>query len=116
LQARLQMAVMDGEEFDLETGLPLSWVKGDTTWWDWSREWLDLKWPQWAGHSRRSAVESLVAITPLMVRNGAPPVPDETAKWLRDTGYRPGITTPSSDQNSGVWFGSRRCASSWART
>ncbi len=90
LQARLQMAVMNGEEFDLETGLPLSWVKGDTTWWDWSKEWLDLKWPQWAGHSRRSAVESLVAITPLMVRNGAPAVPDDTAKWLRETGYRPG--------------------------
>jgi integrase len=90
LQARLQMAVIDGEEFDVPTGLPVSWVKGDTTWWEWSQEWLGLKWPQWAGHSRRSAVESLVAITPLMTRNGAPPAPDGAAKWLREHGYRPG--------------------------
>lgn len=90
LQARLQMAVVAGEEFDLATGLPVSWVRDDTTWWEWSRDWLDLKWPQWAGHSRRSAVESLVAITPLMARSGAPSAGDDTVRWLREHGYRPG--------------------------
>ena len=70
LQARLQMAAIEGEGFDLATGLPMSWVKQDVTWWEWSQEWLCLKWQQWAGHSRRSAVESLVAIAPLMARAG----------------------------------------------
>ncbi len=90
LQARLQMAIIDGEEFDLVTGLPVSWVKQDKTWWEWSQEWLGLKWSQWSGHSRRSAVESLVAITRLMARDGAPPAPDHVATWLRGHGYRPG--------------------------
>jgi hypothetical protein len=58
------MDIIEREEFDLGTGLPMSWVKHDVTWWEWSQEWLSLKWPQWAGHSRRSAVESLVAIAP----------------------------------------------------
>jgi integrase len=84
------MAVIEGEDFELATGLPLSWVKRDTTWWEWSEEWLSLKWQQWAGHSRRSAVESLVAIAPLMARDGAPPAPDEMPTWLRQHGYRPG--------------------------
>jgi integrase len=90
LKARLHMAVADGEEFDAGTGLPVSWIKQDKTWWEWSQVWLDLKWPQWSGHSRRSAVESLVAITPLMAREGAPPVPEAVAMWLREHGYRPG--------------------------
>jgi integrase len=93
LHTQLQMAIIAGEDFDLATGLPASWVKKDTTWWEWSREWLGLKWPQWSGHSRRSAVESLVAITPLMARSGAPPAPDEVTRWLRERGYHRGSTT-----------------------
>ena len=92
LKARLQMAVADGEEFDFATGEPVSWVKQDKAWWEWSQEWLDLKWPQWSGHSRRSAAESLVAITPLMAREGAPPPPEGVAIWLRKHGYRLGAT------------------------
>jgi hypothetical protein len=88
LRARLQLAVADGEEFDL-AGLPISWIKQDKTWWEWSQEWLCLKWLQWSGHSRRSAVESLVAITPLMGRDGAPPAPEEVVTWLREHGYHP---------------------------
>jgi integrase len=101
LHTQLQMAIIDGEDFDLATGLPASWVKKDTTWWEWSREWLDLKWPQWSGHSRRSAVESLVAITPLMARRGAPPAPDELTRWLREHGYHRGST---SRENPPSWL------------
>jgi integrase len=101
LQARLQVAVIEGEEFDLATGLPVCWVERDTTWWEWSREWLSVKWPQWAGHSRRSAVESLVALTPLMSRHRAPSAPDGVATWLRELGYRPGS---ASQENLPSWL------------
>src|ERR687898_2983061 len=37
LKARLQMAVIEGVEFDLVTGLPVSWIKQDKTWWEWSQ-------------------------------------------------------------------------------
>ena len=89
LRSQLIVAVDQGEEFDTETGLPISWVQVPTTWWGWSQEWVGLKWQQWSGHSRRSAVESLTALTPHVVRHGAPQPPPELAVWLRTTGLRP---------------------------
>ena len=84
---------MSGEYFDSETGLPESWADprvSNLSWWSWSCEWLELKWPQWSGRSRRSAVESLVAFCPYMVGSGAPAAPDGLGDWLRSEGYRPG--------------------------
>ena len=89
LRTQLQQAVMDGAEFDLATGLPRAWVQPHVTWWSWSREWLALKWPQWSGHSRRSAVEALVAVTPSLVVPGAPSPPPNLAAWLREVGFDP---------------------------
>ena len=96
LRSQLQVAVVNGERFDAKTGSPQSWVESDlVSWWSWSQEWLALKWPQWSGHSRRSAVESLVAITPHVVRPGAPVLPDDIAEWLRNSGYTPaGLDSP----------------------
>jgi integrase len=93
-RSQLQVAVVDGRRFDLGTGLPESWIERTTTWWSWSEEWLSLKWPQWSGHSRRSAVESLMALTPHLVRSTAPQMPPEVRDWLRHEGYRPGASSP----------------------
>jgi hypothetical protein len=92
MRSRIQVAAVEGERFDPTSGLPTSWsaAPAGPTWWSWSQEWLNLKWPQWSGHSRRTAVESLGVITPLMVRADAPPKPDDLADWLRHHGYRPG--------------------------
>ncbi len=90
----LLTAVQDGQSFDAASGEPSSWLErsGAPTWWTWSQDWLALKWPQWSGHSRRSAVESLALLTPLLVRDRAPKPPADLADWLRQTGYRPGTT------------------------
>lgn len=90
----LLAAVQDGLRFDPASGEPSSWLEhsGAPTWWSWSQDWLALKWSLWSGHSRRSAVESLTLLTPLLVRAGAPKPPAELADWLRQTGYRPGTT------------------------
>ncbi len=92
-RSRLLAAAHDGTRFDEASGLPDPWLgRGDgPTWWSWSQEWLALKWPQWSGHSRRSAVEVLVLLTPLLHRDGAPKPPDDLAGWLRNTGFRPGL-------------------------
>ena len=91
-RTRLASAAHDGTEFDEASGLPVTWLPSSVgpTWWSWSREWLALKWPQWSGHTRRTAVESLTALAPLLVRRGAPTIPDGLARWLREVGYRPG--------------------------
>lgn len=102
-RAELVLAVREGVLFDPAMGVPSAWVArvGEPTWWTWSQAWLALKWPQWSGHSRRSVVESLALITPLMVREGAPTPPTGLADWLRQVGYRPGA--PPSDAAT-AWF------------
>ena len=87
-RSRLQAAAVEGDVFDPASGLPSSWLRPTDTWWSWSRQWLALKWPTWAGHSRRSAVETLVAITPYLVRSGAPDVPPSLTSWLWRDGYQ----------------------------
>ena len=47
------------------------------------------KWPHWSGNSRRSAVESLVALTPHLVIPRAATEPDEFRVWLRRVGFLP---------------------------
>ena len=90
-RSSLQGAARDGETFDEATGLPVRWVDTRTgpTWWTWSRDWLLVKWPQWSGHSRRSAIEAASVVTPLLVVKGAPAAPAELAAWLRNDGYLP---------------------------
>lgn len=68
----------------------MPWSTESLTWFRWSQEWIALKWPQWAGTTRWTAVETLVTIMPLMVRSNAPPPPDDLATWLRGGGYLPG--------------------------
>ena len=89
LRSHLQQAVRAGEVFDVDSGEPVGWEQSAATWWSWSSEWLGLKWPQWAGTSRRSAVESLVAVTPHLVRRGAPAPPTDLTRWLWHVGFVP---------------------------
>lgn len=88
-RSELLVAVGDGTRFDPATGRPLPWVRSEATWWTWSREWLGLKWPRWAGKTRSSAVESLVSVTPHLARPGAPDPPDNLKIWLRNVGLLP---------------------------
>lgn len=83
-------AVEAGEHFGGVDGEPASWSSTTPTWFQWSQEWIALKWPQWAGTTRRTAIETLVAVTPQMVRSGAPDPPAEVVDWLRSDGYIPG--------------------------
>ncbi len=89
LRSQLLVAINDGSRFDPANGLPVEWIRSDATWWTWSREWLGLKWPRWAGKTRSMAVETLVALTPHLVRPGAPEPPESLGDWLRASGYRP---------------------------
>lgn len=99
-RAQLQAAIVAGERFDLVSGLPEAWHQSPETWWSWSSQWLALKWPQWAGHSRRSGVESLVSVTPHLVRPGSPAAPEGLPSWLRDHGYRPGLAVPDGREKA----------------
>jgi integrase len=103
-RAALLLAVRDGLAFDPATGLPTIWAAGDEgpTWWTWAREWLNLRWLHWSGHSRRSAVENLAIFTEHLVRADAPEAPAGLRAWLRSDGLPPG-DEPEGD--FAIWLG-----------
>ncbi len=88
-RSQLLAAVADGVHFDRASGEPVTWGADSPSWWCWSREWLELKWRQWAGTSRKSGVEALVAITPHLLAASAPQPPDGLQRWLWVYGYNP---------------------------
>ncbi len=96
LRSQLQVEATAGTPFDLATGMPAPWVRRSVTWWAWSREWLELKWPQWSGNSRRTGVESLVAFTTHLVHRSASP-PEGLGDWLRTVGFVPGVEIDPKD-------------------
>jgi len=66
----LIQATRRGEAFDAVTGLPESHVREQTsvTWYQHGLDYIDMKWPAAAGKSRISAVETLTAVTPVLIR------------------------------------------------
>lgn len=98
----LLQAQQAGLRFDLDTGLPVEWAVSAETWWSWSRRWVELKWPMWSGNSRRSALESLVALTPHLVTAGAPRRPDGLGDHLR-VALVPGAVIDPDPQRSVGW-------------
>jgi hypothetical protein len=75
-RAGLVTATRRGEPFDTSTGLPEAQARERTaiTWYAHALDYIDMKWPGAAGKSRISAVETLTAVTPVLVRteHGAP--------------------------------------------
>ena len=75
-KADLKKAAQRGERFDEATGLPDSMLRKDRdiTWYEHAQEYAAARWKGSAGNSRRSIVESLTRVTPVLVRNlrGAP--------------------------------------------
>lgn len=90
-RSKLIAAIADGDVFDRSTGEPASWHQHSATWWEWSQQWLDLKWPDWAGSSRKSGVEALVAFTPHLVHSRAPEPPPRLRAWLWEVGFNPAV-------------------------
>jgi integrase len=73
----LVQAMRRGESFDIETGLPESQLHQQEimTWYEHARDYMTMKWPAAAGKSRISIVETLTAVTPVLVRD-APSCPE----------------------------------------
>lgn len=106
LRSELLVAASAGQSFDLATGLPAAWVEEDVSFLDWACQWLELKWPQWAGNSRRAAVEVMVALTPHMIRPDAaqPPLTvRELRAWLYAEALDPNVEVDPSTPIA-KWF------------
>lgn len=76
-RSALLVAQQKGEPFDPATGEPASWspAADDTAVHDWARTWVGEQWSEWAPRTRRSAIEALCRLLPLLVVPVAPPAP-----------------------------------------
>jgi len=70
----LKQAVNAGEAFDVETGLPESMAPKESgmSWLELVQKYVEMKWPEAAANSRRGMIESLVAVTVVLVSEAAP--------------------------------------------
>lgn len=70
-RSNLKRAAQTGEAFDTETGMPESHarIKGTTSWYDHACEYVDARWAKVSGRQRLSIAETLVAVTPVLVRD-----------------------------------------------
>jgi integrase len=70
-RSELVAATRKGEAFDIETGRPVSMVRRDSpevTWYEFAREYVDMKWPAISGHYRKGIAQALIAVTPVMLQ------------------------------------------------
>ncbi|MEV6433560.1 tyrosine-type recombinase/integrase [Streptomyces anulatus] len=76
-RSELMSAVRRGEQFDEETGLPVSEIRaqhGSVTWYEHTRAYIDRKWATAPAKSRKNYADALATITPVLVksRTGSP--------------------------------------------
>lgn len=89
-RADLISAQRRGEAFDLTTGRPVSWlrIEKDSTWFDLTRDYVDMKWPDSAATARQTIAEALIRVMPAFVPAGkATPNARVIRSVLRQYGY-----------------------------
>ncbi|MFD4631692.1 tyrosine-type recombinase/integrase [Streptomyces sp. NPDC058284] len=86
-RSELMAALREGQQFDVETGLPAKEVTALSmpTWFEHAKAYAMMKWPSAAAKHRASIAESLAVVTPVFVatKQGSP-----DPKVLRDALYQ----------------------------
>ncbi|MFI1191504.1 tyrosine-type recombinase/integrase [Streptomyces californicus] len=73
-RSELMSAVRRGEQFDEETGLPVSEIRaqhGSVTWYEHTRAYVERKWATAPAKSRKNYADALATITPALVKTRA---------------------------------------------
>ncbi|MFB6961890.1 site-specific integrase [Streptomyces sp. NPDC056309] len=73
-RSEIMSAVRRGEQFDEDSGLPVSELRakqGSITWYDHTRAYIDRKWAQAPAKSRKNYADALATITPALVKTKA---------------------------------------------
>ncbi|GAA1186840.1 hypothetical protein F4556_003615 [Kitasatospora gansuensis] len=75
-RAQLMTAIQKGEQFDTDSGLPVSELRkrDQVTWFEHAKEYAEKKWARASAKSRSARADALATITPALVtdRRGAP--------------------------------------------
>src|SRR5262249_50106715 len=75
-RSKLMVAARAGEEFDIEKGEPLSWIKPEpeeepVTWYTHACNYVAMKWPHVSAKNRVSLAGSLATVTPALTMTDA---------------------------------------------
>ncbi|BFO14420.1 site-specific integrase [Streptomyces sp. KM77-8] len=70
-RAQLITAAREGEPFDVDSGLPKSMVvkERDITWYEHARGYIEMKWDDSPGNTRRTLAEAMATVTPTFVKD-----------------------------------------------
>ena len=82
-ESRLRVAKSDGERFDGELCLPVSWVQSTKPQVHvYARTWLAEQWPEWQPRTRASALDALSKWLPMLAEDTRRPVPNGMYQYL----------------------------------
>jgi integrase len=111
-RAELVSAASRGEAFLVaKPGLPVSMVKSssDMTWFDFACAYVDMKWPELAGNSRKGVSETLTTVTPAMFQHDRGK-PDEATwrsalhRWAFNRAHRQDPNMPDEIASALKWL------------
>ncbi|WP_239154456.1 tyrosine recombinase XerC [Amycolatopsis sp. FDAARGOS 1241] len=110
-RSSLLAAQRAGEAFDLVSGLPPSMLrpKGDLSWYRFTEEYIDMKWPDAAATARQTMAEALIRVMPVFVKEGknepdAKVVRSALRQWGYNTEYRNGHDMPADVRKVLEWL------------
>lgn len=107
----LVSASRKGEAFDRATGLPVSMVRNDNdmSWFDFTCAYVDMKWPDAAGNSRKGIAETLATVTPHMLATKRGKPDDKTIRralngWAFNLNRRNSAVPPADIADALTWL------------
>ncbi|MDQ3405231.1 MAG: site-specific integrase [Actinomycetota bacterium] len=82
-RSKLVTAAKSGEAFVVSSGLPASMARADfdtVSWYDFACQYVDMKWDESAGNSRKGVAEMLANVTAVMVKETRSAPDDKTLR------------------------------------
>jgi len=82
-RSRLMTALGDGATFDPTSGRPEAWDREQLSVAAWAEQWIQGEWASWAPRTRRSTVEAIATVLPILCSPRAPELTEEAEQRLR---------------------------------
>ncbi|MEV6864074.1 hypothetical protein AB0M44_24085 [Streptosporangium subroseum] len=115
-RSELLTAARKGEAFSVSTGRPMSWARDEKgmSWYDFVCTYIDMKWPDLAGHSRRITATALRDATLVLLPTGKDRPKEELLKralleWVLNTPRRNAGDPPDDLLTAVHWLRGNTC-------
>ncbi|WP_017974407.1 tyrosine-type recombinase/integrase [Actinopolyspora halophila] len=109
----LVSAARKGEAFRVDTGLPVSMSRTveEMSWFDFACAYVDMKWPEQSGNSRKGIAETLTTVTPALLATERGKPDDKTLRdalfgWAFNRDRRDTVEQPQRVRAALKWLAS----------